>query len=376
MTKFDPSTPLCILHLEDSERDHHLVKRELGKSKEATEIVRVETLSAFTNSLQQHPFDIVLADYKLAGFNALDAWQLMQENGLNIPFVLLSGAIGETAAVQAIKAGISDYLPKSDLCKLRHVMQRAIEMHKVVLAKQHADHELSLSEKRLASFSEHLQVTIEQERAAIAREIHDDIGGSLAAIRFDLSWIGRHANDAATIAHVTAATNMLQHAVEASQRIMMNLRPAILDQGLLAALHWLITDFSKRTKIETIIRAPQQITPLPKAIQLAAYRTAQEALTNIAKHARCTLVKVDLSGDNDVLTLEVSDNGQGASALDLSKPKSFGLRGLKERAKSVNGWVDVSSSADTGMAITLSIPLTDIENLQKEQQPDDSSNFV
>jgi len=376
MTKFESHLPLCILHLEDSEQDHLLVKRELAKSSESTEIRRVETLSAFASMLKQQPFDVVLADYKLAGFTALDAWQLMQENEHRIPFILLSGAIGETAAVQAIKMGFADYLPKSDLAKLRHVVQRAVEMHKVLLAKEHADRELVLSEKRLASFSEHLQTTIEQERAAIAREIHDDIGGSLAAIRFDLSWIGRHTDDAATIAHVKAATDMLAHAVEASQRIMMNLRPAILDQGLLAALHWLVGDFTKRTKIETIIRAPQQMMPIPKAIQLVAYRTAQEALTNIAKHAQCTLVKVDLSADNDVLTLEISDNGQGASELDLSKPKSFGLRGLKERARTVDGWIDISSSAEAGMAITLSIPLTNTENLQKERPSDDSRNFV
>ncbi len=326
--------------------------------------------------LTHQAFDVVLADYRLAGFTALDAWQLMQETGHRIPFILLSGAIGETAAVQAIKMGIADYLPKSDLIKLRHVVQRAVEMHKVLLAKEHADRELSLSEQRLASFSEHLQITIEQERAAIAREIHDDIGGSLAAIRFDLSWIGRHTADAAAIAHVKSATDMLAHAVEASQRIMMNLRPAILDQGLMAAVHWMVGDFTKRTKIETIIRTPQQMPLLPKAVQLVAYRTAQEALTNIAKHAQCSLVKVDLSADNDVLTLEISDNGQGASVLDLSKPKSFGLRGLKERARTVSGWVDVSSAAGVGMAITLTVPLTGTENLQKEQPSDDSRNFV
>ncbi len=376
MTKFEMSTRLCILHLEDSEQDHLLTRRELAKSGDSIDVVRVETLETFTSALKQGDFAVVIADYRLAGFTALDAWRWMQEMEVRTPFILLSGAIGETAAVEAIKAGISDYLPKSDLSKLRHVIQRAIEMHKVLLAKTHADQELAQSERRLASFSEHLQTTIEQERAAIAREIHDDIGGSLAAIRFDLSWIGRHTADIATLAHVTAATEMLQHAVEASQRIMMNLRPAILDQGLVAALHWMVGDFMKRTKIETIIRAPQQMAPLPKAIQLVAYRTAQEALTNIAKHAQCTRVKIDLSGDEDVLTLEISDNGQGASALDLSKPKSFGLRGLKERAKTVNGWVDISSTAGSGMAITLSVPLAATETLQKEQQSDDSRNFV
>lgn len=374
--KFETPSAVCILHLEDSEPDHLLVRRELGKSAEPAEIVRVETLADFAGALAQRPFSVVLADYRLAGFTALDAWQLMQKSGQRLPFVLLSGAIGESAAVEAIQAGISDYLPKSSLSGLRHVIQRAIETHKILQAKEHADQELALSEKRLARFSGHLQDTIEQERATIAREIHDDIGGSLAAIRFDLAWIGRHATDEATRAHVSAATDMLQHAVEASQRIMMNLRPAILDQGLLAALHWLVSDFGKRTKIETLIRVPPHIAPLPKAIQLVAYRTAQEALTNIAKHARCSLVKIDISAAEEVLTLEISDNGQGASAADLAKPQSFGLRGLNERAKTVGGWVDISTRAGSGMSITLSVPLLNGQDTHQEQPPDDSRHFV
>ncbi|HOE41406.1 MAG TPA: histidine kinase [Rhodoferax sp.] len=374
--KDETPAPLCILHLEDSEHDHLLVRRELGKASEPVKINRVETLSGFSEAVSERQFSVVLADYKLAGFTALDAWDLMQAENIRIPFVLLSGAIGETAAVEAIKAGISDYLPKSDLSKLRHVIQRAIEMHKILLAKERSDHELLQSEQRLAIFAQHLQSTIEQERASIAREIHDDIGGSLATIRFDLSWIERHTSDQATLTHVTAATDMLQHAVEASQRIMMNLRPAILDQGLVPAVHWLASDFTKRTRIETTIRAPKQLENLSRTIQLVAYRTAQEALTNITKHANCTLVKIDLSDDEGVLTLEISDNGQGAHEIDLSKPQSFGIRGLKERARTVGGWIDVSSRAGSGMAITLSVPLTEAEKVRQEQQLNDPSNFV
>jgi len=374
--KDETPTRLCILHLEDSEQDHLLVMRELSKAPDPPEIRRVETLSEFARELASNPFNLVLADYRLPGFTALDAWQLMQKEKYQVPFILLSGAIGETAAVEAIKAGISDYLPKSDLVKLRHVIQRAVEMQKIRAAKERSDFELFQSEQRLASFAQHLQATIEQERAAIAREIHDDIGGSLAAVRFDLSWIERHNSDPTTISHIRAATEMLQYAVDASQRIMMNLRPAILDQGLIPAIHWLINDFAKRTKIETTIRAPGQLDSLPKAIQLVAYRTAQEALTNIAKHAQCTLVKIDLSGDENVLTLEISDNGRGASELDLSKAQSFGIRGLKERAKTIGGWMDVSSQVGAGLAITLSVPLTEAEKIRQEQQLNDPSNFV
>jgi signal transduction histidine kinase len=368
--------PLCILHLEDSVHDHVLAKREFEKSEEAVEMRRVENLDDFEQALNEARFNVVLADFRLPGFTAMDAWQLMQVKKVRLPFILLSGAIGESAAVAAIKSGISDYLPKDDLSKLRHITQRAIEMHQLLLAKELADIELAQSEKRLARFAEHLQVTIEQERASIAREIHDDIGGSLAAIRFDLSWVNRHTSDNTIRSHISAATEMLQHAVEASQRIMMNLRPAILDQGLIAAIHWLGNDFSKRTGIETSIRVPSQLQALPKTTQLVVYRTAQESLTNVSKYAQCTHVKIDLSGDEHFLTLEVADNGLGISDSDISKPHSFGIRGLKERAKTIDGWLDVSSLKGQGTSITLTVPLDKKKEDIQENLQNDSSDFV
>jgi signal transduction histidine kinase len=359
MTNHPPShTPLRILHLEDSPLDHELVKRELHKAGDAIEIERVDTLKDFAWALERATFSVVLADYRLPGFTALDAWEVMQKKELTTPFVLLSGAIGESAAVAAIKVGISDYLPKEDIGKLGRVLERAIEMHRIRLEKEAADTELAQSEKRLASFAEHLQTTIEHERAAIAREIHDDIGGSLAAVRFDLSWISRRTSDPAMLSHLGAASDMLAHALDASQRIMMNLRPAVLDQGLVAAVHWLATSFSKRTGLPATVRSPQKIEGLSKPVQLAAYRTTQEALTNIGKYAQCTQVKIELSDAEGVLTLEVSDDGIGITGQDRDKTSSFGIRGLQERARTVGGWLDVSSQPGHGTAIILSIPLT------------------
>jgi signal transduction histidine kinase len=349
--------PMCVLHLEDSPLDHALVCRELKKFDTTIMIERVESLADFSAALQQSRFHVVLADYRLAGFTALDAWAVMQIERCKLPFILLSGAIGEAAAVAAIKLGISDYLPKDELPKLPHTILRAIEMQAMRLAKEDADLELAKSEKRLASFAEHLQSAIEQERAAISREIHDDIGGALAAIRFDLFWLKRHNAQDDAGKHIESATDMLQQAIEASQRIMMNLRPAILDQGLSAAVHWLSSGFSKRNNVPVRVDLAGDLSQLSKSIQLVAYRTVQEALTNISKHARCSRVTIDISDAEGVLTVEVSDNGQGITAQEQEKPKSFGLRGLQERAKTVGGWVDISAQAGAGTSIILSIPL-------------------
>jgi len=362
--------PVQILHLEDSLPDHEIVLRTLRKSDLMFQIKRVEKLAEFTQAVAGGGYDVILADYRLPGFTAMDAWQSLATLPDCPPFILLSGAIGEAAAVDAIKLGMSDYLLKDDMAKLAHVISRAIEVSDIRRAKEQADAELVASEQRLAQFAEHLQTSIEKERSAIAREIHDDIGGSLAAIKFDLAWIGRHHTDPATLSHLDAAGAMLQHAIGASQRIMMNLRPAILDQGLEAAIEWLAREFEKRSGTKTLFHASVKQPDTSKAIQLTAYRTAQEALTNIGKHAQCSRVRIELSDAESVLTLEITDNGQGIAAENLNKPSAFGLKGLQERARTVGGWLDVSSRLSEGTSIILSIPLTPA--LSSKSQDDSS----
>lgn len=350
-------TPMKVLHLEDSLLDHQLVCRALKKANFDFEMTRAETLEAFTQAVNHDSFDLILADYRLPGFTALDAWFALPTNRYRPPFIILSGTIGEAAAVSAIHLGISDYLHKDDLGRLERVIKRALEVRQAHAAKEKADRELALSEKRLAEFAGHLQATIERERAAIAREIHDDIGGSLAAAKLDLAWISRHQTETTIEAHLQAATEMLQHAIGASQRIMMNLRPSILDQGLFAAIQWLAVSFEKRTGVKTHLRTNNEHLAPRKDIQLTAYRTAQEALTNISKYANCSQVHIELSDAEDVLTLEVSDNGKGMSKQELAKTEAFGLRGLQERAKTVGGWLDISTSEGAGTSIILSVPL-------------------
>ena len=346
-----------ILHLEDSAIDHQLVQRALTQAGLAFTLQRVETLQAFVQASQADAVDVILADYSLAGFTAIDAWTSLVKSEAQPPFILVSGAIGEAAAVEAIQLGMSDYLLKDNLAQLAHVIRRALEVHKARREKEQAHAELSASEQRQTAFAAHLQDAIEAERASIAREIHDDIGGSLAAIQFDLAWIARHSADSGTLQRAANATDMLRHAMGASQRIMVNLRPAVLDQGLASALHWLGESFEKRHGITTRCTAAPLVSPIPSAVELTAYRTAQEALTNVSKYAQCTAVKIELSDAGGTLTLEVSDNGCGIAPDRRVDPHAYGLKGLSERARTVGGWLDVSSQVGAGTSITLSIPL-------------------
>ena len=157
-----------------------------------------------------------------------------------------------------------------------------------------------------------------------------------------------------------SALETLTAAIEASQRIMQNLRPAILEQGLVAALQWMTSRFERRTGIGCELRANldahDEPLQLPAGVPLVAYRTAQEALTNVSKHARASRVAVDLSLSGSVLSLEISDDGCGMSNADLAKAHSFGIRGLHERASTVGGWIDLSSGAG-GTSMILSVPI-------------------
>ena len=357
-----PSRALRVLHLEDSELDHELAMAFLRRGGLNFHCRRVETPDEFEAALVE-PWDAVLSDFNLPGFSGLEALQTLRARDAALPFILVSGEIGEDTAVEAMRNGASDYLLKNNLARLVPALEHAIVASRTLRDKQRADQELQASRRRLSELAQHLQTSVEMERAAIAREIHDDVGGSLTALKFELDGIRRRSTEPAVQQRAVAALETVSHAIEATQRLMHNLRPAILEQGLVAALQWLASRFEKRTGVACAFRAnPESIGrpghELPAGVPLVAYRTAQEALTNISKHAQATRVSVDLSLTGDVLSLEISDNGRGLTQAELAKAGSFGIRGLHERASTVDGWVDLSSGHG-GTTLILSVPLAD-----------------
>ncbi len=372
----EPATAVRVLHLEDNEDDHLLVLAQLRRGALAVQMQRVETRADFELALAQD-WDLVLSDYHLPGFTGVQALQLLQDQVVAgrapLPFILISGLMGEDTAVEAMRNGASDYLLKNKLARLVPAVQNALAAAQTRREKLAADVALEESRARLSALAQHLQTRVEAERQSIAREIHDDVGGSLTALKFELDWIRRHASTSDVQQRAITALDTVTLAIEACQRIMQNLRPAILDQGLVAALQWLCSAFEKRSGILCEFRshaptaepgadeasAPDHL-DLPAGVPLVAYRTVQEALTNVHKHAQASRVVVDLSLTGGVLSLEISDNGRGLAADDLAKALSFGLRGLHERAHTVNGWVDLSSSA-AGTSLILSVPLQDVD---------------
>ncbi len=347
---------LRVLHVEDAELDHQLILAQLLRAGLKVQVERRDALPAVLEALSQ-PWDAIISDYNLPGYSGLDVLEALKTRQLNVPFILVSGEIGEDTAVAAMRNGASDYLLKNNLNRLAPALLHAIDAAENERARRAADQELIKSKQRLHELAGHLQTSVELERAAIAREIHDDVGGSLTAVKFDLAWIDRHAQEPEVRQRVAAALETVNAAIDASQRIMHNLRPAILEQGLVAALQWMTARFERRTGIEAGLRVGDERLALPPGVPLVAYRTAQEALTNVSKHALATRVDVELSLDSGVLTLEIRDNGRGMGPDDLAKERSFGIRGLHERAATVGGWVDLSSPPGGGTSLILTVPL-------------------
>ncbi len=351
-----PPRVLRVLHVEDSELDHQLICAQLARGGLAVDVQRLDALPAVLAALDR-PWDAIISDFNLPGYSGLQVLDALKERQLLLPFILVSGEIGEDIAVAAMRDGASDYLLKNNLNRLAPALVHAINAVENERARRAADLELVKSKQRLHQLAGHLQSSVELERAAIAREIHDDVGGSLTAIKFDLAWIDRHATEPEVRRRVGAALETVSSAIDASQRIMHNLRPAILEQGLVAALQWMTARFERRTGIEAGLRIGDEHLALPPGVPLVAYRTAQEALTNVSKHALATRVDIELSLGSGVLTLEIRDNGRGIAPGDLAKERSFGIRGLHERAATVGGWVDLSAAPGGGTSLILSVPL-------------------
>ncbi|MBP6776707.1 MAG: response regulator [Piscinibacter sp.] len=346
---------LRVLHLEDSELDHELTLAQLRRGGLDVQMLRVDAEPEFLRALELD-WHAIISDYNLPGFSGLVALDLLKARGSGVPFLLLSGEIGEDAAVEAMRNGAADYLLKNNMARLVPALLHAIEANDTRRAHLAVDRELGESKQRLRELAQHLQASVESERVAIAREIHDDVGGSLTALNFDLAWIARHSDKPEVRQRAASALETLALAIEASQRVMHNLRPAILEQGLVAALQWMASRFERRTAIACRFTSDREAVALPTGVPLVAYRTAQEALTNVSKHAQASRVTIELTVAAGALTLEIADDGCGLTTADLAKARSFGIRGLHERASTVGGWVDLSSGAG-GTTLILSVPL-------------------
>ena len=202
----------------------------------------------------------------------------------------------------------------------------------------------------------------EEEKTLIARELHDELGQLLTALKMDVAWLRDHLPNAApeTSSKVEQMNAVLDQTVGSVRRISADLRPLMLDDlGLADAASWLVEDFSRRSGIACSLELSQEagLETLERGIATALYRGLQESLTNIGRHAQAKRARIVLRLDGGAVLLEVEDDGRGIDAEDIAKPRSLGLKGMRERALYLGGSLEVAREPGGGTRLRLRLPL-------------------
>jgi signal transduction histidine kinase len=223
-----------------------------------------------------------------------------------------------------------------------------------------AEETMHQSYHQIRSLTEHLQNIREEERTNIAREIHDELGMQLTVLKMDIAWLRKKvdAGNEAVKEKINDILHLLNNTVQSVRRISSELRPGILDElGLAAAIEWHLNDFEKRSGIKTHFNFAEDDQQLPGPVKTNLYRILQESLTNVARHAQAKEVKVDLVRLNGHITLKIKDDGVGFDHENISKKRTLGILGMKERAAMMGGKYEIYSEPGKGTTISVLIPL-------------------
>lgn len=237
-------------------------------------------------------------------------------------------------------------------------IESMIVVSRDITARKRVEEELRASHEQLRSLYEHLESVREEERTMIARELHDELGQTLTALKMDIFWVGRKCSDHQELAEKTRSmSNLVDATIQTVKRICTQLRPSILDGiGLVAAIEWQAKDFQSRTGISCDITFKPEEIVLDRDRSTAIFRIFQEALTNVMRHAEATKVRASFSQSDGKVVLTIEDNGKGISEEDILKPRSFGLIGMRERARLLGGEVEISGVPSEGTVIRITIP--------------------
>lgn len=248
------------------------------------------------------------------------------------------------------------------LSRAAHVAGIAVQRHEV--------------DAQLRALSARIEAAREEERTGIAREIHDQLGQSLTAIKLDLAWIARRAESAdglprdVLLAKVRDLSQLTGETIDLVRRISTELRPGVLDDlGLVAALTWQAQEFEKITNIRCTVRAEVGDEAPGRDIATAVFRVLQEALTNVVRHAHATRVDVALEERDAWLEMRVRDDGRGIAVAEAKDPRSLGLLGMRERARRLGGTASFERADPAGTLVTLRLPLAPVSSVGAPAAP-------
>ncbi|WP_175959095.1 PAS domain S-box protein [Burkholderia pyrrocinia] len=268
-------------------------------------------------------------------------------------------ASGEEFPIEASISQIRDASGKLYTVMLRDITERL-----------RAENALKQSREELRELSANLQNVREEEKTRIARELHDDLGQQLTALKMDLSVVeqqlrvpGRAQPDEGMLSHLQGMRRLIDATVASVRRIAADLRPVMLDDlGLVPAIEWLANDFTNRYGIDVERHIETGGLTFTSAGATTLFRIVQEALTNVARHADATRVALRLDIEDGFCVLRVADNGRGAApGGTVHEDKSFGLIGIRERAHMLGGTVTIDTALARGFSITVALPLSTVQ---------------
>lgn len=252
------------------------------------------------------------------------------------------------------------------------VLQRTAELAAInealrseMVERQNIENELLAAQRQQRELSAHLLSVREEERKRIAREVHDELGQTLIALKIDLTRISDKiaaSPDSKVRAQLgerlPVMLGILDAAMNKTRAIITDLRPGVLDElGLAAAVEWQVQEFQKRTGIKCKLRTDFTDAELTQDLTTALFRILQECLVNIARHSSAKGVKIKLQKENDSLLLQVEDDGRGISPTELEKRNSFGILGIRERASLLGGTVKIERVGErSGTRVTIQLP--------------------
>jgi signal transduction histidine kinase len=220
--------------------------------------------------------------------------------------------------------------------------------------------ELERSRRDLRRLSASMVQAREDERRRIARELHDELGQRLTALKMELSSLGSETSGSTRAGRIDAMIEMVDDTVATVRRIATELRPLMLDDlGLNAAIEWLADSWSRRMGVAVTLQLKAVEPALDDAVNIALYRMVQEALTNIARHAHATQVGIEIEQSASELQLTVTDNGIGFDEASIHREGSFGLAGMRERALMLGGQLAIGSSPGGGGRVSVRLPRPD-----------------
>jgi signal transduction histidine kinase len=302
----------------------------------------------------RHDFAVILLDVRMPGMDGFETAQMIRsrERSRATPIIFLTAAADEmTSMFRGYEVGAVDYLMKP-------VVPDILKSKVSVFVELHMKSErLRESEDTLRRLAAHLISVREEERAHIAREIHDELGQVLTGIKMEVGWLARRLIDPALLEKTESMSKLIDSTVQTVRKIATGLRPEMLDDmGLVAAVAWQAKEFQKRTGIRCRAKLPPETSKPDLDIATTVFRIFQEILTNVARHSRATRVDIELSLEEDQLRLDVADNGVGIQDGELHGRRSLGLLGMQERALLFGGTVNVLGTPGQGTRVAVRIP--------------------